>query len=103
MTGLQYIPIPIDTWDIQDQTVVNFLRVATDPNAAPVFVHCQHGADRTGTMVAAYRMVIQNQDRNKAILEMIHGGFGYHPLWSELPAYLRSLDAEKIKQEMGKK
>jgi protein tyrosine phosphatase (PTP) superfamily phosphohydrolase (DUF442 family) len=102
-TGLRYVPIPIDTWDIQTQTVVDFLRVASDPNAAPVFVHCQHGADRTGTMVAAYRMVIQNQEQNKAIGEMIYGGFGYHPLWSELPTYLRTLDVDKIKQELQKK
>jgi tyrosine-protein phosphatase SIW14 len=102
-TGLRYVPIPMDTWDIEDKTVVNFLRLATDPNAAPVFVHCQHGADRTGTMIAAYRMVIENQERNKAIWEMTHGGFGYHPLWSELPTYLRTMDVDKIKQELQKK
>jgi tyrosine-protein phosphatase SIW14 len=102
-TGLCYVPIPMDTWEIQNKIVVDFLRVATDPNAAPVFVHCQHGADRTGTMIAAYRMVIENHERNKAIWEMTHGGFGYHPLWSELPTYLRTLDVEKIKQELEKK
>jgi protein tyrosine/serine phosphatase len=102
-TGLRYVPVPMDTWDIEDKIVVDFLRMATDPNAAPVFVHCQHGADRTGTMVAVYRMVIQNQERNKAIWEMTHGGFGYHPLWSELPTYLRTLDVDKLKQELEKK
>jgi protein tyrosine phosphatase (PTP) superfamily phosphohydrolase (DUF442 family) len=102
-TGLIYKPIPMDTWDISDQTVIAFLNIATDPNAAPVFVHCQHGADRTGTMIAVYRMVIENKERNKAIWEMTHGGFGYHPLWSELPTYLRSLDVEKLKQELEKK
>lgn len=99
---LRYVSIPIDTWDIKTQTVIEFLRTASDSNAAPVFVHCQHGADRTGTMVAAYRMVIQNWDSNRAILEMTHGGFGYHPLWSELPAFLRKLDIEKIKKELEK-
>lgn len=102
-TGLIYKPIPIDTWDIDTKTVVDFMRVVSDPNAAPVFVHCQHGADRTGTMVAAYRMVIQNQDRNKAIEEMIYGGYGYHPLWSELPAFLHKLDVDQIKEELEKK
>jgi len=102
-TGLIYKPIPIDTWDIDDKTVIHFLRLATDPNTAPVFVHCQHGADRTGTMVAAYRMVVENKEQNKAIHEMIYGGFGYHPLWSELPTFLRQLDVEKLKQELEKK
>jgi len=100
--GLHYVPIPIDTWDVKNQTVVDFLRTASDPNAAPVFVHCQHGADRTGTMVAAYRMVIQDWDASRAIAEMTSGGFGYHPLWSELPAFLRKLDVEKVKKELEK-
>jgi protein tyrosine phosphatase (PTP) superfamily phosphohydrolase (DUF442 family) len=54
-TGLDYKPIPMDTWDVTPDNVMAFLRIAADPNAAPVFVHCQHGSDRTGTMVAAYR------------------------------------------------
>jgi tyrosine-protein phosphatase SIW14 len=102
-TGLRYVPLVMDAWDIQTQTVVDFLRVASDPNAAPVFVHCQYGADRTGTMVAAYRMVIQEQNKNRAIWEMTHGGYGYHPLWSETPTYLQMLDVDKIKQELQKK
>ena len=101
--GLHYVSIPMDTLDIKTQTVVDFLRVAVDPNAAPVFVHCQHGADRTGTMVAAYRMVVQDWNQDRAIREMTRGGFGYHPLWTELPAFLRKLDVEKIKKELEKR
>ncbi len=100
--GLHYVSIPMDTLDIKTQTVVDFLRVAVDPNAAPVFVHCQYGADRTGTMVAAYRMVVQDWEQDWAIREMTRGGFGYHPLWTELPAFLRKLDVEKIKKELEK-
>jgi protein tyrosine phosphatase (PTP) superfamily phosphohydrolase (DUF442 family) len=101
--SFRYVSIPIDTWDIKHQTVVDFLRVASDPNAAPVFVHCQHGADRTGTMVAVYRMVVQDWNADRAIMEMTRSGFGYHPLWSELPAFVRKLNAEKIKEELKKK
>jgi protein tyrosine phosphatase (PTP) superfamily phosphohydrolase (DUF442 family) len=100
--GLRYIPIPIDTGNIKTQTVVDFLRIAADPNAAPVFVHCQYGADRTGTMVAAYRMVVQDWDANQAIGEMTQGGFGYHSIWTEPPAFLRKLNIEKVKKELKK-
>lgn len=100
--GLHYVSIPMDTLDIKTQTVVDFLRVAVDPNTAPVFVHCQYGADRTGTMVAAYRMVVQDWNQDRAIREMTRGGFGYHPFWTELPAFLRKLDVEKIKKELEK-
>jgi len=33
---------------------------------------------------------------------MTRGGFGYHPFWTELPAFLRKLDVEKIKKELEK-
>ncbi|MEN6306203.1 MAG: dual specificity protein phosphatase family protein [Anaerohalosphaeraceae bacterium] len=99
-TGLDYKPIPMDTWDVTPDNVTAFLRIVADPNAAPVFVHCQHGADRTGTMVAAYRMAIQEWNKERAIREMTHGGFGYHPLWTELPALLRKLDIEAIKKQI---
>jgi tyrosine-protein phosphatase SIW14 len=101
--GLRYVPIPIDTGDIKNQTVVDFLRAASDPNISPVFVHCEYGADRTGVMVATYRMVVQNWDASRAITEMTRGGFGYHPLWSELPTFVRKLDVEKVKKELEKK
>jgi len=51
-------------------------------------------------MVAAYRTIIQEWNRDRAIREMTHGGFGFHPLWTELPAMLRKLDIEAIKKEL---
>jgi protein tyrosine phosphatase (PTP) superfamily phosphohydrolase (DUF442 family) len=100
-TGLSYIPMATDTWEITPAKAAGFLRVAVDPNAAPVYVHCQHGADRTGAMVAAYRMVIQDVEKKKAIREMTHGGFGFHPLWTELPDFLRRLDVDAMKKQLG--
>ncbi len=98
--GLIYATIATDTWELTPDKVAAFLRIAVDPNAAPVFVHCQHGADRTGVMIAAYRMVVQNVEKKKAIREMTHGGFGYHPLWTELPDFLRKLDVDALKKQV---
>jgi protein tyrosine/serine phosphatase len=100
-TGLTYISIATDTWDISHDKVAAFLRAAVDPAAAPVFVHCQHGADRTGVMVASYRVVVQGWEKKRAVREMTHGGFGYHPLWVELPDVVRSLDADALKTQIG--
>lgn len=100
-TGLTYISIPTDTWEIPHDKAAAFLRVAADPEAAPVFVHCQHGADRTGVMVASYRVVVEGWEKNRAIREMTHGGFGYHPLWMELPNVVRSLDVDALKTQIG--
>ena len=95
-TGLGYVHIPVPAWDVDLDDVLKFLKVVGDPGRRPVFVHCEHGADRTGTMVAIYRMVVQGWPREDAIREMEEGGFGFHPVWVNLPRFLRKLDIEAI-------
>jgi protein tyrosine phosphatase (PTP) superfamily phosphohydrolase (DUF442 family) len=95
------VPIPMDTWDVDAKDVVRFLQIATDKNRRPVFVHCQHGADRTGTMCAAYRVVVDGWTKQQAIDEMTHGGFGFHPIWSNLPKFIENLNVENIRAKMG--
>ena len=100
---IRYESIPIDTWDVDDKQVVGFLRIVTDKDRQPVFVHCQHGADRTGTMCAAYRVVVDGWSEQQAIDEMTKGGFGFHSLWSNLPKFVKSLDMEGIRTKAGLK
>jgi protein tyrosine/serine phosphatase len=100
-TGLVYRRIQFHTWHAEDEDVVEFLRIVTKPENQPVFVHCQHGADRTGTMCAVYRIVVQKWTIEEAIREMTEGGFNYHEIWSNLPKYLRALDVAKLRREAG--
>jgi protein tyrosine phosphatase (PTP) superfamily phosphohydrolase (DUF442 family) len=76
-TNLNYVPIPMNTWKPTTEDVVTFLKTVTNESKQPVFVHCLHGADRTGTMVAIYRIVIERWSKEDAIKEMQQGGFGY--------------------------
>ena len=69
-TGLAYEHIYMKTWHPEDEEVVRFLRIATDPARTPVFVHCQYGADRTGTMCAIYRVAVEGWTRQEALDEM---------------------------------
>ena len=62
-----------------------------------MFVHCQHGADRTGVMCAAYRVVVDGWTKQQAIDEMTQGGFNFHSVWSNLPEFIEKLDVEKVK------
>jgi protein tyrosine phosphatase (PTP) superfamily phosphohydrolase (DUF442 family) len=92
--------IPTTPLGITEDDVVRFLRIATDRRRQPVFVHCQHGADRTGTMCAAYRVVVDGWTKQQAIDEMTKGGFGFHPVWSNLPKFIEKLDVEKVKAKL---
>lgn len=98
-TTLAYEHINITTLNIEDKHVIHFLQIVTDPNRTPVFVHCQHGSDRTGTMCAVYRIIIQDWSKDEAIEEMTKGGFGYHSIWQNLPNYVRKLNVDEIKHK----
>ena len=100
-TGLGYEHIFMKTWHPERDDVVRFLKTATDPQRQPVLVHCQHGADRTGSMVAIYRVAVQGWSKQDAAREMTEGGFGFHEVWVNLIPWLNSLDIESIRQEVG--
>jgi protein tyrosine phosphatase (PTP) superfamily phosphohydrolase (DUF442 family) len=62
--------------------VRTFLATLADPAKRPVFVHCQHGADRTGAMIGIYRVTQQGWDFERTWSEMRR--FGFKPYLSEL-------------------
>ena len=81
-TGLVLQRVGFNTWHIGDDAgakIVQALRFLRAAEAhGPVLVHCQHGSDRTGAIIALYRMLYQGQDREAAIAEMMDGGFGFN-------------------------
>lgn len=97
-TSIKTERIRFKTWHPEDEDIVRFLKIATDPSKAPVFVHCEYGSDRTGTMVAIYRIAVQGWTKDEAIREMVEGGYGFHPMWANLERYLHQLDIEAIKR-----
>jgi len=96
---LRYYNIPFYTWTARDDQVVAFLRLAS--GEGPVFVHCRRGADRTGFMVACYRVAVQGWSRESAIAEMTEGGFGFDRQYDNLVAYLRRRDFDDLRRQAG--
>ena len=92
--------IRIDPFKPNLDELAGFLRIATDPNRAPVFVHCQRGTDRTGLAVAAYRIVVCGWTKTQALDEMINGPFGYDGLFPNVPAFLESLDIPELRRRI---
>ena len=97
--GLAYEHIFMKAWHPEKEEAERFLRIVTDPSRTPVLVHCQHGADRTGTMCALYRIAVQKWTKEEAIREMTDGGYGFHEIWSNLPAWIEKLDVGSLKKD----
>lgn len=99
-TGLAYEHIYMKAWHPEEKDIVRFLQIVTNPQRTPVLVHCQHGADRTGTMVAIYRIVVQGWPREEALREMRNGGFGFHGVWKNLIQWINGVNIEAIKRKV---
>ena len=100
-TGLAYEHIYMKAWHAEEKEIVRFLQIVTDRKRLPVLVHCKHGADRTGTMCAIYRIVIDGWTKKEAVAEMTQGGFGFHEVFSNLIKFINGLDMEDIKKRAG--
>lgn len=98
-TRLTLMRLKINTWAMDEEEILTGLRIILRAKP-PVLVHCQHGADRTGTLMAAYRMVVQGWPREEAIAEMLDGGYGYHAIWGNLITLLENLDVEGLRARL---
>lgn len=88
-------------WHAEDEDVVAFLKIVSNTNNLPVFVHCQRGADRTGMICAMYRVVVCGWTKEAAIKEMKEGGFSFNPGWQNLVHYVEHADVESLKKRAG--
>lgn len=68
--GMQYINIPLDGFQAPTADQVSkLLTLLEDEKTGPVFVHCRRGADRTGTILALYRIEHDHWENQKALDE----------------------------------
>ena len=69
----------------------------------PLLIHCLHGSDRTGTVVAAFRIAVQNWEVEKAIAEMRLPENGYHEkIYGNLLVLLRGIDWNNFRKELAR-
>jgi protein tyrosine/serine phosphatase len=98
-SGIKASRVKIYTWAVDDENIVAALKaIRTAEKEGPVLLHCWHGADRTGLVSAMYRLLYQGWSKAQALDELLNGGYGYHALWKNIPAYLQAVDVEKIRR-----
>ncbi len=85
--GMRSVEIPLSMLSNGNRDKVDrVIAVMADPSNRPVFVHCRLGEDRTGIVIAAYRMKIQGWPLSLAEKEM--DTFGFNKVWINLRKFL---------------
>ena len=62
-------PLKLVTPRLVDDHIAHFLAIV-DQQPKPIYVHCRYGQDRTGTMIAVYRMLMEGVSAQDAIEEL---------------------------------
>lgn len=98
--NLDYIHLPMKAYCIKYEKVVECLKLINKSGGATL-VHCLHGSDRTGCVIACCRMVFCGWTREKAIDEFLQEKFGYHHFWFPgIKKFLEEVDIEKLKNDV---
>jgi protein tyrosine phosphatase (PTP) superfamily phosphohydrolase (DUF442 family) len=87
--GLRYERIVLGSSDApRTEQIARFLELVRDPALRPIYVHCKHGVDRTGAMLAVYRMEEEGWENTEAFAEMEF--FDSHRMWRDLRNFVRA-------------
>jgi tyrosine-protein phosphatase SIW14 len=97
--GMDYINVPLNgLYAPSKKQIEQVMAMLQDPKNWPVFVHCQHGVDRTGTVVACYRIAFDFWPNERAEKEAEERGMhsvergmkkfilNFHPVTHPLPS-----------------
>ena len=81
-SGLNYFNVSLPNWGRpQDSRVARILEVIAAPENGRVFIHCKDGVDRTGMIVAIYRMTTDGWSSAQALAEAERSGMRRSQFW----------------------
>jgi len=82
LLGLTFKRLPMDGLHKPSKsTISEFLKIVQNPANQPVFIHCEWGLDRTGSLIGIYREEVQKWSAKDAYDEMVSLGFEKKYVW----------------------
>ncbi len=98
--GIKFINVPLSNWFApKDSQIKRILSLLNAPDNQPIFVHCQRGADRTGTVIAVYRIAHDGWTAKRAKAEAKTFHIGWWQIWMKryIGDYYQSHEKPKVK------
>lgn len=89
--------VKMSAGNFTDAEIINSLRVIKNATK-PILIHCRYGSDRTGVVMAMYRIVFENWSKEKALDELENGDYGFNIRYDNIPAYINNADIASIKK-----
>jgi tyrosine-protein phosphatase SIW14 len=109
-SGMQYVNVPMTGLTPPTEAEISkILALLEDETSGPVFVHCKQGVDRTGAVIAAYRIDHDRWDNARALSEAKSAGIHifqkprkdwiqkFHPLTEEAKGIAKPSEADGVK------
>ena len=79
--GMKYVNVPMTGMTPPTESEISkILGILEENGSGPVFVHCKRGADRTGAVIAAYRINHDHWDNSRALSEAMSRGMSLFQL-----------------------
>lgn len=98
--GLRFFNIPFDRKGRPDDAdLKQVLTIIDTPEYQPVFVHCQQGADRTGTVIAIYRITHDDWTSERAKAEA--NRYGMHPWERGMKNYIHDYYLRHLQEKQA--
>jgi tyrosine-protein phosphatase SIW14 len=93
--GMRYVNVPMTGLTPPSEAQISrILAMLEDQSSGPVFVHCLHGADRTGAVIASYHIDHHGWDNTRALQDA--ESHSMSPFQLPRKAYIRSFHARVV-------
>ena len=91
--GMHYVNVPMKGMTTpKEKQISHALKALNDNSDGPVFIHCKRGADRTGVVIACYRIQHDGWDNQKALSEARNYGMSWYQF--PLQRYVKSYEPD---------
>jgi len=97
--GIKFVAVNLSNWfKPETADIENVIKQIDAADNQSVFLHCKRGADRTGTVVAVYRISHDNYTAKQAISEAKKFDFGWWQFW--MKDYINDYYKENVKRKV---